>query len=74
MITQQSNPTYSLSICLLFQLICTNGMFVCVFILFHREGFFRLQNVQDILEGTDQRSCVVNIGWLLYAKFHHLRI
>ena len=33
---------------------------VCVFIFFHREGFFRLQNVQDILECTDQRSCVVN--------------
>ena len=47
---------------------------VCVFIFFHREGFFRLQNVQDILEGTDQRSCVVNISWLRYAKFHHLRI
>ena len=38
---------------------------VCVFILFHREGFFHLQNVQDILEGMD---------WLRYAKFHHLRI
>ena len=24
---------------------------MCVFILFHREGFFRLQDVQDILEG-----------------------
>ena len=47
---------------------------VCVFIFFHREGFFRLQNVQDILEGTDQRSCVVNISWLRYAKFHHRRI
>ena len=44
---------------------------VCVFIFFHREGFFRLQDVQDILEGTDQRSCVVNISWLRYAKFHH---
>ena len=40
---------------------------VCVFIFFHREGFFRLQNVQDILEGTDQRSCVVNISKVLYA-------
>ena len=36
---------------------------VCVFIVYiHREGFFRLQDVQDILEGTDQRSCVVNIS------------
>ena len=34
---------------------------VCVFIFFHRGGFFRLKNVQDKLEGTDQRSCVVNI-------------
>ena len=47
---------------------------VCVFIFFHHEGFFRLQNVQDILEGADQRSCVVNISWLRYAKFHHPRI
>ena len=46
---------------------------VCVFIFFHREGFFRLQDVQDILEGTDQRSWVVNISWLRYAKFHHRR-
>ena len=47
---------------------------VCVFIFFHREGFFRLQDVQDILEGTDQRSWVVNISWLRYATFHHRRI
>ena len=46
----------------------------CLFIFFHRGGFFRLQNVLDILEGTNQRSCVVNISWLRYAKFHHLRI
>ena len=46
----------------------------CVFIFFHREGFFRLQDVQGILEGTDQRSCVVNISWVLYAKFQNLRI
>ena len=47
---------------------------VCVCVFFHREGFFRLQNAQDIIEGTDQQSCVVNISWLRYAKFHHLRI
>ena len=35
---------------------------VYVFIFFHRQGFFLLQDVQDILEGTDQRSCVVNIS------------
>ena len=58
---------------------CTNSVCVCacacacVFIFFHHEGFFRLQNVQDILEGTDQRSCVVNICWLRYSKFHHRR-
>ena len=46
---------------------------VCVFIFFHLEGFFRLQDVQDIPEGKDQRSCVVNISWVLSAKFHHLR-
>ena len=56
--------------------MCAEELLLCVyvFIFFHREGFFRLQDVQDILEGTDQRSCVVNISWLRYAKFHHLRI
>ena len=34
--------------------IVNDVMCVCVFIFFHREGFFRLQDVQDILEGTDQ--------------------
>ena len=62
--TQASNPTKrefywmrtlrTLCVC-----VCVR---VCVFIFFHREGFFRLQDVQDILEGTDQRSCVVNIS------------
>ena len=42
---------------------------VCVYILLPYSA-----NVQDILEGTDQRSCVVNISWVLSAKFHHLRI
>ena len=42
MIAQQANPTYSLSICLFFQLIYTNGVCVCVFIFFHRKGFSRL--------------------------------
>ena len=46
----------------------------CVFLFFHCGGFFRLQNVQDIREGTGQRSCVVNISWLRYAKFYHLCI
>ena len=41
---------------------------VWVFIFFHCEGFFCLQDVQDIFEGTDQRSCVVNISWLRYAN------
>ena len=62
--------------------MCVWGVCVCVCvcvcvhvcIFFHREGFFRLQNVEDILEGTDQRSRVVNIIWLRYAKFHHRRI
>ena len=47
---------------------------MCVFIFSHREDFFRLKDVQGILEGADQRSCVVNVSWVLYAKFHHLRI
>ena len=48
------------SCCVVLYLCCV--MCVCVFIFFHREGFFRLQDIQDILEGTDQRSCVVNIS------------
>ena len=47
---------------------------VCVSILFHREGFFRLQDVLDILEGTDQRCCVVSIIRNAAAKFPHLGI
>ena len=47
---------------------------VCVVIFFHREAFFRLQDVQDILEPTDQQSCVVNISCVVSAKFHYLRI
>ena len=47
---------------------------VYVFMFFHRKGFFRLQDVQGILKGTDQRYCVVNISWVLSVKFHHLRI
>ena len=47
---------------------------MCVCIFFHREGFFRLQDVQGILEGTDQQSCVVIISWVLSAKFHYFRI
>ena len=47
---------------------------VCVFIFFHCEGFPRLQNVQHILEGMDQRLRVVNISWMPYVKFHHLRL
>ena len=51
------------------------GIIVCVwFIFFHRDGLSRLQEVQDILKGRDQRSCVVNISWVLSAKFYHLRI
>ena len=46
---------------------------VCVFI-FYREGFFRLQDVRDILEGTDQRTYVVNINMDASAKFLHLVI
>ena len=42
---------------------------MCVCIFFHREGFFRLQDIQGILEGTDQQSCVVIISWVLSAKF-----
>ena len=47
---------------------------VCVCVFFHREDLFRLQDVQDILEGSDRRFCIVNISWVLSAKFHHLRI
>ena len=44
---------------------------VCMFIFFRREGFFHLQDFRDILEGTDQRSCVVNINLGASAKFLH---
>ena len=47
---------------------------VCLFIFFHRGGFFRLQDVRDILEGADQRSYVVNINLGASAKFLHLGI
>ena len=47
---------------------------VCVFIFFHREGFFRLQDVCNILDGPDQRSCVVNIILGASAKFIYLGI
>ena len=47
---------------------------VCVFILFHREGFFRLQDVWYMLKGTDQRCCVVSIIRYAAAKFPHLGI
>ena len=50
------------------------GACVCVFIHFHREGFFRLQDVWDILEGTDQRCYVVSIICCADAKFLHLGI
>ena len=45
---------------------------VCVFIFFHREGFFRLQDVQDILEGTAQRSCVVTFAGNQHLSFSQL--
>ena len=47
---------------------------VCVFIPFHREGFFRLQHVLDILDGTDQRCCVVSVMRCAAAKFPNLGI
>ena len=47
---------------------------VCVCILFHREGFFRLQDVWYMLEGTDQRCCVVSIIRSAAAKFLHLSV
>ena len=47
---------------------------VCVFILFHREGFFRLQDVDTCLRGTDQRCYVVSIIRCASAKFLHLSI
>ena len=52
----------------------TGAVCVCVCILFHREGFFRLQDAWDILEGTDQRCCVVSIIRCAAAEFLHLGI
>ena len=45
---------------------------VCVCIIFHRGGFFQLQDFFDILEGTDQRYYVVSIIPGASAKFRHL--
>ena len=42
---------------------------MCVFIFFHHEGFFHLEDVREILEGTDQLSCVVNLNLGASAKF-----
>ena len=49
---------------------------VCVYVcvLFRREGFFRLQDVRDMLEGTNQRCYVVSILRCATAKFLHLSI
>ena len=40
---------------------------VCVFIFFHREGFFRLQDVQGILEGTNQIKSILCCEYQLGA-------
>ena len=47
---------------------------VCVCVLFHREGFFWLQDVWYMFEGTDQRCYVVSILRCASAKFLHLGI
>ena len=60
--THTHTQTLSLSLC------------VCVFIFFQRESFLRLQDVRDILKGTDQRSCIVNTNLGVSAKFLHLGI
>ena len=61
--------SYSSGVCVCVCVVCVRVCMCvcvcvceCVFIFFHREGFFRLQDIQDIPEGTDQRSCVVNIS------------
>ena len=53
-----------------------NCLRVCVFILFHREGFLRLlQDVWDILEGNGSTiCCVVSIIRSAAAKFLHLSV
>ena len=47
------------------------GRCVCVFIFFHREGFFRLQDVQDILEryGSTILCCEYLSGCFLPSSF-----
>ena len=49
-------------------------VWVCVCVCVCVCVYNRLQDVSDILVGTDQRSCVVNFSWLLSVKFHHVRI
>ena len=45
-------------------------MFVCLY-SFTVKAFFVCNNVLDILESTDQRSCVVSIMLDASAKFLH---
>ena len=66
---ERSNNLFYLFINFILILVCA-----CVFIFFYREGFFCLQDVQDIIEGTYQRSCVLNINLGASAKFLHLVI
>ena len=54
--------------------MCVSLCVFCVFIFFHPEGSFRLQDVRDILEGTEQRFCVMSINPGASAKFLHLGI
>ena len=52
---------------------CVGVCVCCVFIFFHREGFFwECKMSERYLRGTDQRSCVVNIYLGASAKFVHL--
>ena len=44
----------------------------CVFLHFHCKSFFVCNDVSDILEGTDQRSCVEGIILDTSAKSLHL--
>ena len=48
-------------------------VYVCVFLLFHRKGFFLLQRLSGrYLRGTDQRPFVVSIISGASAKFFNL--
>ena len=53
---------------------CYSAVCVCVFIPFHLLVSSGCTMSLTYVRSSDQRSFVVSISWLRYAKFHHRRI